>query len=1086
MIPIRVFSITISTRSLFVRVSQLLSVVVAALLLATTMVSAQSASKLSYEVKPVPDSVREKLKLAPFYQKYLDLDGLPVLGSAKVSDYAMREAAWIVSHMLAEHPVILQTMSANGVRLVVMAYNEYTTDLLEQADWKPKDHWDRRARGMGGQVASCAEENLLCFPGDPYSTENILIHEFAHAIAGYGLTKMVPDFDERLKKAYAKAKAAGLWKGTYAGTNRFEYWAESTQDWFDNNRQNDSEHNWVHTRAQLKEYDPDIAALCQEVFGDRAWRYKKPMERPDEERAHLAGYDASHAPRFAWRKTNINTEKDMPAAKPPLQAVPYVAHPLPLSAVRLTGGPLKHAQELDAEYLLKLEPDRMLYYLRKRAGLEPKAKEGYGGWDGDGRQLTGHIAGHYLSAVSYMYAATGDARFKKRADYIVSELKEIQDKQGDGYIGALMAEVRKNGQKTLVDGKLRFEDLGKGVIESGGFDLNGMWSPWYVEHKIYAGLRDAYRLTGNRTALDVEVKFAEWADRILSKLNEAQIQKMLATEFGGMNEIMADLYADTGDARWKKAFQHFEHRAIFEPLANHKDILAGKHANTQVPKLIGDLMYYVYTGAPADGSAAKFFWDEVVDHHSFATGGHGKDEYFGEPDRLSDRVDGRTDESCNVYNMLKMTRTLFALEPDIKYAEFQERALFNHVLGSMDDQDGRMCYMVPVGRGVTHEYQDMFESFTCCVGTGMENHALHGDGIYYEAGDKLWVNLYIPSTAEWTAKDAKLAVQTDFPEGETVKVKLALKSPSKLTLALRRPSWAGDGFLAKVNGEEVTEVAKPGSYLELQRDWTDGDTIELTLPKTLRAEAVPDNPRRVALMWGPLVLAGDLGPEDQRRATRDSVPVFVTDAKNIADWLKPVAGKPSAFHTNGVGREHDVDFVPFYRLHRRTYAVYWDMFTPSEWEKRAQEIAAERERQRKLELATVANVQPGQMQAERDFNQQGEETQPDRVMGRAARRGRKWFSFDVPVDPAHPAALVVTYYSDEWQKRTFDVLVDGQRVGEQTVEKGGSPRFFDVEYPLPADLLRDKKKATVCFQATQGNEIAAVFGLRMIRADAER
>ncbi|HWI57974.1 MAG TPA: glycoside hydrolase family 127 protein, partial [Bacillota bacterium] len=539
-------------------------------------------------------------------------------------------------------------------------------------------------------------------------------------------------------------------------------------------------------------------------------------------------------------------------------AVPVLARPLPLAAVRLTAGPLKHAQDLDATYLLQLEPDRMLFYLRQRAGLDPKAKAGYGGWDGEGRQLTGHIAGHYLSAVSYLYAATGDGRFKDRTDYIVRELKAIQDKQGDGYIGGLLAGVRQGTNTTLVDGKRRFEDLAKGVIQSGGFDLNGMWSPWYVQHKLYAGLRDAYRMTANRTALEVEIQFAAWADKILSQLTEAQIQKMLATEFGGMNEILADLYADTGDARWLKACQYFEHRAIVEPLARHQDILAGKHGNTQVPKLLGDLAYYACTGNVTNGAAAQFFWDEVVNHHSFATGGHGKDEYFGEPDKLNARVDGRTAETCNVYNLLKMSRLLFALQPDIKYAEFEERALFNHILASMDPQDGRTCYMVPVGRGVTHEYQDMLHGFTCCVGTGMESHALHGDGIFYESGDQLWVNFYTPSTADWQAKGARLTVETDFPEGTRAKLKLALRAKTAFTLAVRRPSWAGEGFAVTINGETCSQVPPAGSYVELARQWNDGDVVELTLPKTLRREAVPDNPRRVALLWGPLVLAGDL------------------------------------------------------------------------------------------------------------------------------------------------------------------------------------------------------------------------------------
>jgi DUF1680 family protein len=762
------------------------------------------------------------------------------------------------------------------------------------------------------------------------------------------------------------------------------------------------------------------------------------------------------------------------AAESVPSVIPDAARPLPLSAVRLTGGPLKHAQDLDREYLLKLEPDRMLSYFRQRAGLKPKA-QAYGGWDGDGRNLTGHILGHYLSAASLMWAATGDVRFKERVDYIVTELKQVQDANGDGYLGA------------LAGGKERFAEVARGDIRSGSFDLNGLWSPFYVLHKVFSGLRDAYRYTGNRTALDLEVRFAGWVEGILSKLDDAQVQKMLNTEFGGMNEVLADLYADTGDKRWLALSYRFEHAAVLDPLKRHQDPLAGLHGNTQVPKLLGSLVRFALVGDPGDGFAAGFFWDQVVQHHSYATGGHGKDEYFGPPDKLSDRVDGRTAETCNVYNMIKMTRKLFALRPDEHYVEFLERALFNHILGSMDPQDGRTCYMVPVGRGVQHEYQDMFRDFTCCVGTGMESHALHGAGIYYESGDRLWANLYVPSTAEWKAMDLNLAVDTDFPEGQSASLKLTLQSPRLFTLALGRPAWAGEGFVVKVNGEEVKNLPKPGAYVELKRTWKSGDVVELAVPKALRLEPLPDNPRRAAIMWGPLVLAGDLGPEDDFPAWKPgAVPVLVVADRPVAEWLKPVPGKPGEFRSDGVGRDRDVDFIPFYRLHRRTYEVYWDLFTAPEWEKKAAEYAAERERERKLELATVGFVQPGDRQSEREFNQQGEQTRPDRVLGRPCRRGRRWFSFDLPVDPARPVALVVTYYSDEWRKRTFEILVDGERVGEQVVEKGGPPRFFDVEYAVPGALVRDKKSVTVRFQSTDGSEIAAVFGIRTIRADAER
>jgi hypothetical protein len=759
-------------------------------------------------------------------------------------------------------------------------------------------------------------------------------------------------------------------------------------------------------------------------------------------------------------------------------AVPDVARPLPLAAVRLTGGPLKHAQDLDADYLLKLEPDRMMAYYRKRAGLEPKA-EGYAGWDGDGRNLTGHIAGHYLSGVSMMYAATGDQRFKERADYIVREMKEVQDKQGDGYLGA------------LENGKEKFIEVSNGNIRSASFDLNGLWSPWYVLHKTYAGLRDAYRYTGNRAALEVEIKFAAWAEGILSKLDDAQTQKMLNTEFGGMNEIMADLYADTGDKRWLALSHRFDHRAVFEPLARGQDILPGLHGNTQVPKMLGHLARYAYTGDKNDGDAARFFWDSIVNHHSFATGGHGKDEYFGPPDVLSDRLDGRTAETCNVYNMIKMTRRLFALQPDIKYAEFHERALFNHILGSMDPEDGRTCYMVPVGHGVQHEYQRMFQSFTCCVGSGMESHALHGDGLYYESGDKLWVNLYAPSTARWETAGADLTMETNFPEGESANLKLALKAPKQFTLALRCPSWAGDGFAVKVNGQIVKAQAKPGSYVELKRNWKSGDTVAVTLPKTLRLEPTPDNARMAAIMWGPLVLAGDLGPERERGGGRAgqsvNIPSLVAAERPLTDWLKPVSGKPGNFRSDGVGREQDVELMPFYRLHRRVYSVYWDLFTPAEWEKKAAELAAEHERQRKREAATVSFAQPGETQSERDFNRQGDETSPGGMEGRRGRNAKKWFSFDMPVDAARLMTLIVTYHDEERQTRTFEILVDGARVGEQTIERhrpgNASRRFFDVEYAIPADLTRGKQKVTVRFQATGGNETATVFGVRLIRAD---
>ena len=763
-------------------------------------------------------------------------------------------------------------------------------------------------------------------------------------------------------------------------------------------------------------------------------------------------------------------------------ARPDVARPLPLTAVRLTGGPLKHAQQLDAAYLISLVPDRMLAFYRKHAGLEPK-DAGYTGWDSEGRQLTGHIAGHYLSAVSLMWAATGDARFKQRADYIVGELKAVQDKNGDGFAGALEG-VRE-----------AFADVSKGNIRSANFDLNGLWSPWYTLHKTFAGLRDAYRYTGNQTALDVEAKFAAWAEKYLAPMDDALVQRMLATEFGGMNEVLADLYADTGDKRWLDLSYKFEHKAVFEPLRRGEDPLNGLHGNTQVPKMIGLAARYEYAGNEGDRAAARFFWDRVVNHHTFATGGHGKDEYFRDPDKLSNITEGRTAETCNVYNMLKLTRMLFAEQPDVRYAEFHEQALFNHILGSMDSEDGATCYMVPVGAGVRREYADMNRSFTCCVGTGMESHALHGLGLYYESGDTLWVNIYAPSTAQWEAAGVRFEMQTGFPLGDDATMTFDARAPREFTLALRRPMWAGEGFSVRVNGQPVTALPKAPGYVEIKRVWKTGDTVALALPKTLGLDRLADNPTRAAVGWGPLVLAGDLGAAPRRREDGDGdgvrtpmpeAPVLVTD-RPVAEWLKPVAGKPGTFRATGVARTvssngtMDLEFAPFYAVHRRTYGAYWEFLTPAEYDSRRRTIADEKARVARLDAATVAYLATVDPAGEKPFNMQGEETTIVRADGKPGRRSAKWFSYDLAGNLAAPLALVVTYNSDQRRTRSHEILIDGQRVGETTVPQGSVDHFYDVEYPVPPPLSSGKSKLTVRFQAINGNEVAPVFGVRLIR-----
>jgi uncharacterized protein len=782
------------------------------------------------------------------------------------------------------------------------------------------------------------------------------------------------------------------------------------------------------------------------------------------------------------------------------------AHPVALNKVRVTGGPLKTAQDVTAKYLLSLEPDRMLSPYRARAGLSEKAK-GYSGWDGSGRNLTGHIAGHHLSAVSLMYAATGDDRFKQRADYIVSEMKIVQDKNGDGYLGAL------EGLREA------FAGVSKGDIRSGGFDLNGLWSPWYTLHKTYAGLRDAYRHTGNRAALAMSVKYAAWAEGVLAPLTDVQVQKMLDTEHGGMNEVFADLYADTGDKRWLKLSYRFEHHAFTDPLKRHQDNLSGKHGNCQIPKLIGSAARYGYVGDTADIMAASFFWDRVVQHHSYATGGHGLSEYFGPPDMLSARVDGRACETCNVYNMIKLSRRLFSLRPDANYADFHERALFNHILASIDPENGATSYMVPVGRGVSQEYQDMLQSFTCCVGTGMESHALHGYGVYYESPDTLWVNLFVPSVAQFNTAGVKLTMETGFPDGDNAKMTLALPAQKEFTLAVRRPVWAGDAFVIAVNGVAIgqptlaslrdlaaggrggapgMEAAQSSSYVELKRMWKSGDTVEVTMPKSVRLEPTADNRSVTAIMWGPLVLAGDHGPRPAGRRNDPAappIPALVAADRPLDSWVVANGARPGDFKAENVARVFgqttlptDVTLAPFYRTQRRTYSVYFDVVTPREFDARGAAMTAESERTRRLEAATVGSVQPGDTQSERDADYQSEpaDRQVGRTNGRGSRAGTGWFSFDVAVEMSTPMALIVTYFNEPGLPAPlgdFDVLVDGTKIAHYEPNQSASG-FYPAQYAVPSALVAGKTKATVRFQANGTTRIPPVCGLRMVRANA--
>jgi DUF1680 family protein len=588
-----------------------------------------------------------------------------------------------------------------------------------------------------------------------------------------------------------------------------------------------------------------------------------------------------------------------------------------LRDVRLLESPFKTAMDLNSRYLLSLEPDRFLCYFRTDAGLEPKAPA-YGGWEAPNAGA-GRCLGHYLSALSLQFRATGDARFKNRVDYIVDELALCQ--QTNGLLTA---------QAGVKEG---FAELATGR----GDALSKLRVPWYVQHKMFAGLRDAYWLTGNEKARAVLVRMADWAVDVTHALDETQFQLMLEQEHGGMREVLADVYALTGNQQYLDLANRFLHTKIMAPLEAGRDELDGLHANTQIPKLTGAARIYELTGDTRERDAAVFFWDCVVRDHSYAIGGDSDEEHFGPPDQLAQHLTAATCETCNTYNMLKLTRHLFTWQPEVAYADYYERALYNQILASQEPGTGMFTYFVSLKPGHFRTYSTPMDSFWCCVGTGMENHTQYGNSIYFHDNDHLFVNLYIPSELTWSDKHLVVKQETHYPESDRVTFTLACAEPVTFAFNLRYPGWALPGLEIKVNSQTVATSATPGHFVPVRRQWQDGDKIEVKIPMELRAETLPGDPHKIAIFYGPLVLGGELGTAGLpasleardngrfRKVPDPEVPGLATDDKPVERWLKPVPGQKLTFRTEGVGRPHDVTLIPFYREYAERYTVYWNL-----------------------------------------------------------------------------------------------------------------------------------------------------------------
>jgi DUF1680 family protein len=752
----------------------------------------------------------------------------------------------------------------------------------------------------------------------------------------------------------------------------------------------------------------------------------------------------------------------------PTTAAVRKVEPVPARFVRLLPSRFADAFEANRRYLLELDPERLLHNFYTSAGL-PAPKPVYGGWEAMG--IAGHMMGHWLSACALVVGNTGDRQVAASLDHALAEMARIQAAHGDGYCGGTT--VERDGK--TIDGKVVFEELRRGDIRSGGFDLNGGWVPLYTWHKVHAGLLDAHLLARNPRAMPIMLGVAGYLAGVLEPLDDAQMQRILAAEHGGLNETYAETYALTGDRRWLRMAEKIRHKAVLDPLTAQQDKLAGLHANTQIPKVIGLARLHELTGQPEHATAARFFHDRVTRHHSYVIGGNSEREHFGQPDKLSARITEATCEACNSYNMMKLTRHLYGWQPEARWFDYYERVQLNHIMAHQHPETGRFVYFMPLAAGARRVYSSPEDSFWCCVGSGIESHAKHADSIWWSDPATLYVNLFIPSRLDWPERGWGVSLDSGLPDRGTATLTIRRAPARAQSLAVRLPGWATNPTLT-LNGQPVTPVLRSG-YAVIDRRWRAGDVIAVTMPMTLKAEPLPDDPTLVAFTHGPVVLAADLGPAAGQYD--GAGPALVTAGAATAA-LKPVTGPATGdarFHAAGALGE-SLSFKPFFAQYDRRAAVYFPTFTPDRWAVARTGYVEAQAAARALAQRTVDVIHLGEMQPERDHGFASAKSEVVNWSGRAARRLRPGESMRLMLARRPgPAVLRVTVARGD-AGRAMGIAVDGDMLGKGQAVPAATGNLVAVDYAIPSSGAQGRPRAEVVVTALKDD--AVIYEMRMM------
>lgn len=694
--------------------------------------------------------------------------------------------------------------------------------------------------------------------------------------------------------------------------------------------------------------------------------------------------------------------------------------PFALQDVKLSKGPFKNAQEVDLKYILALNPDKLLAPYLIDAGLPLKAKR-YGNWESSG--LDGHIGGHYLSALAMMYASTGNAEMKNRLQYMVSELAKCQAKNGNGYVGG------------IPNGKVFWERIRKGDIDGSTFGLNNTWVPLYNIHKLFAGLRDAYQIANNQQAKQVLVTLGDWFLELIKPLNDEQIQQVLRTEHGGMNEVLADLYIITKDKKYLDAAVIVSHKNILNPLIAKQDKLTGLHANTQIPKVIGFEKIAQLTNNTEWSAAAQYFWQNVSQTRSVAFGGNSVREHFNPTTDFKKMLESNQGpETCNSFNMLRLSMALFLDKNDVSYLDFYERTLYNHILSSQHPEKGGFVYFTPIRPNHYRVYSQPETSMWCCVGSGIENHTKYGELIYSHNATAIYVNLFIPSELNWKEKGIHLSQNTNFPHKNSSDLLLKLAKNQTFSLNIRYPKWA-ESTKVKVNGKIQNISTKPSEYIMLNRKWKNGDKVSVEFEMKTRLEYLPDGSNWAAFVRGPIVLAAKTSTEDLKGLFADDsrmghetrgrlFPInkayaLVNESKNYLSKLKPIDNLNFTLDS--------LHLQPFFELHDARYQMYFQTFTKSEFENQKALQKQQDDALLALEARTVDKINCGEQQPEVDHQYKGEQSNSGYDDEQFWRNTRSFISYQLQ-NKSNAGKYLEISVLDDFKAENLEVSINGNIV----------------------------------------------------------